>query len=309
MKIIRNFHQVNSEIENSVLTMGNFDGVHLGHQKMLEQVRNIAAKNRTKSALLTFEPHPAKILNTSKPWEMRIFTLSQKLHFLKDNNLVDIVFIINFTKDIANLPAEDFAKQILINCLKIRHLAIGYDFAFGKNKSGDANFLEKLSQIYGFGFSKISAQKNSEENIYSSTNIRKSILSGDVKSAGQMLGRAYEVSGIVINGQKKGREIGFPTANIVPKYGIIKPKYGVYKAMVKLSGERYPAIVNFGIKPTLVNDQPLFEAHIFNFNQDIYGKKITIELLDFIRDEQKFASLEALKEQIKKDCASLMITN
>jgi len=303
MKIIRNFNHINPELKNSVLTLGNFDGLHLGHQKMLEKVRNIASANNAKSALLTFEPHPAKIL-ADKNWDMRIFNPAQKLNFLRTENLVDIVFVLNFTKEIANLNAEDFVKKILIDCLKIKHLAIGYDFVFGKNKSGNADLLEKLSTIYNFSFTKIDAVKDEAKNIYSSTNIRKLILSGDVKAAGERLGKNYQIQGIVVSGNKKGREIGFPTANIIPKSGIIKPKYGVYKALVKLSAEekKYPAIVNFGIRPTIDGSKPLFEAHIFDFNRDIYGKKIIIEFLDFIREEKKFSSLEELKKQIEKDC-------
>jgi riboflavin kinase/FMN adenylyltransferase len=301
MQIIRNFHNINKENLHSFITLGNFDGVHLGHQNILRNLKTISAGEKT--ALLTFEPHPIKIINRQAPNDIRISSLSQKLRFIKENNLVDIIFLANFNFELANLEAKDFVKKILIDRLKIKHIAIGYDFVFGKNKGGNANLLEELAKIHGFGFTRFDAIKNQTQNIYSSTAIRKSLIEGDVKAASQMLGRPYNVAGIVVKGEQKARQIGFPTANILPKFNLLKPKFGVYQANVKLENINYPAIVNFGVKPTFQGVKPLFEAHIFNFNKEIYGKKIIIELLDFIRAEKKFSGIEELKTQIQQDCA------
>jgi riboflavin kinase/FMN adenylyltransferase len=301
MEIIRNFNNINQAFTHSVLTLGNFDGIHLGHQNILKTLRQLS--QGAKTALLTFEPHPIKIINSSQPIDIRIISLAQKLRFLKTNNLVDIVFLANFTRQLADLEAEIFVQELLVQRLKIKHLVIGYDFVFGKNRRGDADLLEKLAGFYGFGFTKIGASKNLQDIIYSSTAIRKALIAGNVKTANSMLGRPYAIQGIVISGQRLARNLGFPTANILPKFNLLKPRFGVYKAQVLLNQQRLPAIVNFGIKPTFLGQEPLFEAHIFNFSEQIYGQKITIELLDFIRPEQKFAGIEELRLQIKKDCA------
>ncbi len=301
MQIIKNFQNINQNLQNSVLTIGNFDGIHLGHQEILNNAKRIAASENLKSALLTFEPHPLKIIKPDHVFDQRLFSLSQKLSFLKNNNLVDAVFLANFNHDLANLSAEDFVKKILVDQLKIKHLIIGYDFIFGKNRKGDAHLLQQLAGVYNFSFHQIAAKSNSETDVYSSTKIRNLILAGNIKAANQMLGRNYEICGTVIKGKELARTLGFPTANFLPRKDLIKPKFGVYKTKVLIDKKEYPAILNFGIKPTFNGTEPLFEVHIFDFNQEIYGKKITLELLDFIREEKKFNGIEELKEQIKKD--------
>ena len=299
MQIIRNFQNINKELTGTILTLGNFDGIHLGHQAILNDIRTIAKNYNTKSALLTFEPHPIKIIKPEKAQDIRLQSLEGKLRFLKKNNLVDAVFLVGFNRRLADLKAEYFVKNLLVDKLNIKHLAIGYDFAFGKNREGNIELLEKLSKNYGFGITKIEAKNDLSNQIYSSSKVRELIKSGQIKLANSMLGRPYEISGIVVAGQKIARNLGFPTANLIPKANLIKPKYGVYKAFVN---NQYKAIVNFGVKPTFENNKPLFEAHIFEFNQDIYGKKINVELLDFIREEKKFSSIEELRNQIKIDC-------
>lgn len=308
MKLIKNFHNITKDEQNTVLTIGNFDGIHLGHQEILNNARRVAHENNAKensenlkSALLTFEPHPLKIIKPEKICDQRLFSLSQKLSFLSTNNLVDIVFLAGFDKQMADLSAEDFVKKILVEKLKIKHLVIGYDFTFGKNRQGDATLLQKLGKTYNFSFHQIAAKNNSDAEIFSSSKIRKFISAGDIKSANSMLGRPYEINGIVIQGKNLARSIGFPTANFLPRLDLIKPKFGVYKVLAKVDNKEYKAVLNFGIKPTFDGNIPLYEVHIFDYNQDIYGKKITVKLLNFIRSEQKFNGIEELKEQIRKD--------
>jgi riboflavin kinase/FMN adenylyltransferase len=301
MQIIKNFYNINRNFQNTVLTIGNFDGIHLGHQEILNNAKRIASSENLKSALLTFEPHPLKIIKPNQIFDQKLCSLSNKLSFLKTENLVDIVFVNGFNTKLANLSAEDFVEKILVKNLKIKHLIIGYDFIFGKNRSGDANLLQQLAGVYNFSFHQIAAKSNFDNQIYSSTKIRHLIQSGDIKAANQMLGRNYQVNGVIIRGKQLARTLGFATANFLPKKDLIKPKFGVYKAILLIEGKEHPAILNFGIKPTFSGVQPLFEVHIFNFNKEIYGKKIGVELLEFIREEKKFNSIEELKQQIEKD--------
>ncbi|MFT6332370.1 MAG: riboflavin kinase/FMN adenylyltransferase [Lentimonas sp.] len=301
MQLIRNFGNIKQEQKGSVLTIGNFDGVHLGHQEILSNVRKIAGGENIKSALLTFEPHPLKIIKPDKIFNQRLISLAQKLSFLRSNKQVDMVFLASFNQKLANLSAEGFVEEILVNKLNIKHLIVGYDFIFGKDRRGDASLLQKLAGIYNFSFHQIAAKNNSESETYSSTKIRNLIKMGNIKVANQMLGRSYEVAGIIIPGKKLARTLGFPTANFLPKPGLIKLKFGVYKITAKIGDKEYSGILNFGIKPTFESKSPIFEAHIFKFNQEIYGRKITVKLQDFIREERKFDSIEDLKEQIKQD--------
>jgi riboflavin kinase/FMN adenylyltransferase len=305
MQIIRNFQNINHNLQNTVLTIGNFDGIHLGHQEVLKFSQHIADKQNLKSALLTFEPHPLKIIRPNIFFDQKLYCLSQKLFLLKNQSLIDIAFVTGFNHQMANLSAQSFVETILVKKLKIKHLIVGYDFIFGKNRLGNASLLQKLAKIHNFCFHQISAKSNNSQQIYSSTKIRNLIKCGDITLANQMLGKNYQVSGIVIKGKQIARNLGFATANFLPKLDLIKPKFGVYKASVWIENKQHFAIMNFGIKPTFVGQIAVFEVHIFNFNQEIYGKKITVELLDFIREEIKFNSIEELKKQIKKDIDSV----
>ncbi|MFT6106679.1 MAG: riboflavin kinase/FMN adenylyltransferase [Rickettsiales bacterium] len=306
MQIIQNFHNIDPKLQNSVLTIGNFDGIHLGHQEILNNAKIIASSENIKSALLTFDPHPLKIIRPEKKFNRGLFSLSQKLDFLKEKDLVDAVFISQFDEKLANLSAEDFVREILVEKLKIKHLIIGYDFIFGKNRVGDANLLQKLAGIYNFSFHQIAAKRNHNDQVLSSTKIRNFIESGDLKSANKMLGRNYQICGTIIRGKQLARTIGFPTANFLPQKDLIKPKFGVYKAKVFVDKKDYSAILNFGIKPTFNGSEPLFEVHIFDFNQEIYDKEIVVELIDFIREEKKFSGIEELKTQIQKDVKEVL---
>lgn len=305
MDVIRSLNNVKKDLQNCSLIIGNFDGLHLGHQKILEFNREIAQKDAkkdsVKTALLTFSPHPKYFFNPKFKENSQIYSTSQKLEKLAESKLIDTVFLAHFNQDLANFEATEFVEKILVNQLKIRNLVIGYDFCFGKNRLGNCDLLEKLAPKYGYKLFKIAAQKDETAEIYSSTNIRNLLKAGNISKANSILGHNYEIKGTVINGRKLGREIGFRTANILPKTFIIKPKFGVYKSLTKIDGKSYNSITNFGVKPTLAGNLELFETHIFDFNQDIYGRIIKIELLDFIRPELKFGNIDELKAQIKKD--------
>ncbi len=305
MQIIRNLNQAN--IPPLVLTIGNFDGVHLGHLEIINKVKKIAKEKNIASAILTFEPHPISFFKSDRPKDFRINSLAQKLKIFQDLD-IDFVITLPFNQDLANVTAHNFIEEILAKSLNTKHLVVGYDFIFGKNRQGNFEFLEKEAP---FELSRISAKVSileKSEQICSSSLIRKLINSGEVFEARKFLTRNFSIQGIVTNGRKLANQLGFPTVNLTIKPHIIKPKFGVYKTQITIPSldKTFPSITNFGIKPTIeAGLAPLYETHILNFNQDIYEKKVSVEFIDFIRDEKKFASIEELKEQIRLDVDSI----
>lgn len=300
MRIIRHPNQTfNSDL---ALTIGNFDGVHLGHKKIISEVKNIAAKKNIASGILTFEPHPVSFFKGNLASDFRLTTLAQKLRIFAAEK-IDYAILLPFDQKMADLKAQDFVEELLVKALNVKHLSVGYDFIFGKNREGNFEILKKLAQQFNFDLSEISAQSKSGQ-ILSSSLIRKLISEGNIVEANQFLGRNFLVSGIVNEGRKLANQLGFPTANLATKPQMIKPKFGVYKTLTFIPSlnKKLSSITNFGVKPTIVgSNAALFETHILNFNQNIYGEKIEVEFLEFVREEKKFASLEELKAQIKKD--------
>ena len=306
MQIIRNLNQIKTALPPLVLTIGNFDGVHLGHLAIISEIKKIAKEKNLASAILTFEPHPISFFRPNQPNDFRISSLAQKLKIFQKNQ-IDYVIILPFDQNLSEVSAEDFVKNILVKSLSLKHLIIGYDFIFGKNRQGDFKLLEKESKVLDFALSEISAIKNGEENCSSSL-IRKLISEGKIIDANLCLEKNFAICGLVNEGRKLASQLGFPTANLAVKPHIIKPKFGVYKSTTFIPhlNQKLSSITNFGVKPTIAGGLlPLFETHIPNFSKNIYGKKIYVELLDFIREEKKFASLEELKAQIARDVAQL----
>lgn len=306
MQIIRNLNKIKNALPQLVLTIGNFDGMHLGHMAIINEIKKIAKEKNISSAILTFEPHPVTLFRSDRPKDFRINGLAQKLKTFKEQQ-IDYIIILPFNQNLANLEAYDFIQKILVKSLNVKSLVIGYDFIFGKNREGNFSLLEKESKNFDsarrFDLMEISALKKSQE-IYSSSFIRKLLKEGKVVESNQFLGRNFTITGIVNEGRKLARQLGFPTANLIAKPHIIKPKFGVYKTLTFIPhlNQKFPSITNFGIKPTVQDGEiPLYETHIPNFSQDLYGKKIEIEFLDFVREERKFASLEDLKRQIADD--------
>jgi len=308
MQLIRHLSQIlkqnTSKTQGSVLTIGNFDGIHLGHEKILNEVLKIADEKNLQSVILTFEPHPTSFFKADKSKDFRLTTLSQKLKIFREKKIAQAV-IMPFNSNFANFSAENFINNILINSLNVKYLIIGYDFTFGKNREGNLQLLEQFAKKHEFNIIKLEAYKNNGE-IYSSSLIRNFIKDGKIKEANHALGRNFSLEGIVNCGKKLGRTIGFPTMNIKPKSTAIKPKFGVYKINAIIDKKTYKGIMNFGLRPTIINTlQPIYEIHLFDFNQEIYGQKIRFELLDFIREEKKFQSLDALKQQIIIDITNV----
>ncbi len=307
MILIRNLNQINQQLPKLSLTIGNFDGVHLAHQKIIEKTQEIAQKNNLSSALLSFEPHPISFLNKNKNdfnHDFRITNLANKINLLKKYSL-DYIIILPFNNNLSSIKANNFVKDILINKFNVKSLIIGYDFTFGKGREGSFKTLES----YNFDLHEINPirilDKKHHEITISSSLARQYLKSGEIKSLNQILGHNFAIDGIVVEGKKIAGELGYKTANINHKINLIKPKFGVYKTRTFIDEENkfYDSITNFGIKPTFDNSgsKPIFETHLLDFSKNLYHKKIRVEFLDFIRDEKKFSSIEELKNQIKFD--------
>jgi len=306
MKIINLNDDIPPEALGTCLAIGSFDGIHKGHMQIIEQVKARARELGKKSAILTFEPHPISFFRPDIK-NYRITDQKMRQQLLADNG-VDFMFIADFDEDFSKITALDFVKNWLVGKLKVSEVFTGEDFIFGHERTGNARMLDDLSLKLGFRYNKIAKITDKNNERFSSTGIRKMILNERVDQVEPALGRNYRIRGTVIKGAEMGRKIGFRTANIDLGEFII-PKFGVYECRAHIDGETYNAIANIGIKPSIYEanktNRPLLEVHIFNFDRDIYGKEIAVELLRFIREERKFSSVEELKKQIEKDVETI----
>jgi len=311
MRIFKGFENITS-IPNAVLTIGTFDGVHIGHQKILQQLNEEATKIGGESVLFTFYPHPRMVLFPENHGLKLLQTQDEKRDKLKRFGLQNII-VQPFTLDFSNLTATEFIHLFLIEKLKVKKLVIGHDHQFGKNREGTLEFLKSMAVLYDFEVIEIPAQEIDEVNI-SSTRIRKAIEEGTIGIANRYLGETFQLNGRVVKGKQLGRTIGFPTANILIDDTIkIIPKNGVYSVAIKnLKGHNYKGMINIGIRPTIGESlKQTIEVNIFDFNDDIYDCNISIELISRIREEQKFESVEQLQAQLKEDeknCRSYFTT-
>lgn len=285
--------------ENTVVTIGTFDGVHIGHQKIIEQVVETAKKLGTKSVLLTFFPHPRMVLQQNASIEL-INTIDERAELLSKTGL-DYLIIHPFSIEFSRLTALDFVRKILVNQLNTSKLIIGYDHHFGKNREGNLEQLTEYSHLYNFEIEEIPAQDINDVSV-SSTKIRKALSDKNIKTANKYLGYHFMLNGTVVNGKQLGGKIGFPTANISIKedYKLI-PKMGVYVVKSKIDNNTIFGMMNIGFRPTLEGKHQTIEVHFFNFEKDLYNQNLTIEILYFLRDEEKFDSVEKLILQLKED--------
>lgn len=277
-----------------------FDGVHLGHLSIIRQLNEIAEKEHLESAILSFWPHPRKFLNPDDDVKM-LNTLEEKLELL-DKSGIQNIFLKTFDEEFRNLSGADFCEKILVEKLNVKHIIIGYDHTFGKNKSGDFNLLKALSGDLGFKVDQLEAVKSNQLNI-SSTKIRQALSEGKIKEANQMLGYHYPLTGKVIHGKKLGRTIGYPTANIEVPVNKLLPKNGAYIVEVFVDQQFYKGMLSIGTNPTIddKNQSLHTEVYILDFDQDIYGKEITVKFRDFLHDEIQFEGLEKLKARLDED--------
>jgi riboflavin kinase/FMN adenylyltransferase len=282
-----------------VVTIGTFDGVHIGHRKILERIIHSAQELDCNSIVLTFFPHPRMVLQAGSDVKL-LNTMEEKIALLEAIG-IDNLIIHPFDKEFSRLTAEEFVKEILVDKLHIQKIIIGYDHRFGRNRTADINDLIHYGTAYGFEVEQISAQEIND-NAVSSTKIRNAILEGNSALAKEYLGYNYFFSGTVVKGKQLGRTIGFPTANIhiEEDYKLI-PKNGVYVVKGTCNEEILFGMMNIGTRPTVEGKSQTIEVHFFDFDKDIYNQHITIEIQEFIRDEHKFESLDELKNQIQKD--------
>ena len=302
MKVFHNIIEARN-IPNAVVTIGTFDGVHLGHQAIFNKMKNLAQSVGGQTVVVTFSPHPRQVLNIDSSNLRFITTPEEKLHKFEDYG-IDNVVIINFTKEFSRTPSETFIKDYIIDHLKPAYIVVGYDHHFGKNRMGDFDLLSDLKRKYGFKVERVAAQ-DIEHIAISSTKIRNALSQGNVKSANRLLGYPYSVTATVVRGNEIGRTIGFPTANLeLPKEYMLFGRGGVFACLVDYNGVTYKAMANIGHRPTIgdrAEGDMLIEVNLFDFDGDLYGKPITVRFIDRIRDEVKFEGLQALKEQLERD--------
>ena len=285
------------DLTYSVVSSGTFDGVHRGHQKILQRLVEVAQQNNGQSVVITFSPHPRVFFGENV---FLINSLEEKIKLLAQTG-IDYLLVLPFNEILANLEAEEFVEKLYIEAIQTKKLVIGYDHHFGKNRRGNFKFLQENIEKYPFEIEEISAQ-DIEEVTISSTKIRKALLEGDIHTANLYLGYHYTFSGKVVQGDQIGRTIGYPTANLrlIDENKII-PADGIYAVKVRLQEEEFGAMLYIGNRPSLDNNEKRIEVNIFNFDRDIYGEILEIEFLDFIRSDAKLEGLDALKQRLAQD--------
>ncbi len=299
MKVYTNIKDF-KDVKNPVVTTGTFDGVHLGHQKIISRLKEVAFKNNGETVLLTFYPHPRMVLYPEDN-ELKLLNSQQEKIELLEKYGVDHLIIYPFSKEFSRLTSVEFVRNILINQIKTKHLIIGYNHHFGRNREGSFEHLKEYESLYGFDVEEISA-RDIESIEISSTKIRNALQIGDVKTATSFLGHFYSLSGKINEGKKLGRTIGYPTANIIvkDKYKLI-PADGVYAVKIRHNEKTYCGMLSIGNNPTVGGKKRSIEVNIFDFDKNIYDEEVSIYFIDRLRNEVKFDNLEGLKEQLAKD--------
>ena len=299
MQIYTDLSDIKEPFDKPFVTIGNFDGVHLGHQMLFNEVVNKAYRHQGTSVAITFAPHPLKVVRPEIGLKM-ISTCDQKRELISLAD-IDVLIIIPFTKVFANMTANDFVDNILIKTIGVKELVVGYDYAFGKGRQGDIPFLKEQGRLQGFKVSVVEAY-HVEDMLASSTKVRELVKEGRMRDVKKLLGRPYQIRGEVKMGKKRGGPLlGFPTANLHITTDDLCPKLGVYVTQVVYGGKCYGGVLNIGYNPTFGGEKISAETHIFDFNQDIYGQPIKINLLRYLRGEKKFSGPEELTAQINRD--------
>lgn len=308
------FDKNDAKLKNSCVTIGTFDGLHIGHQNILNVLKNIAKEKNLKSTVVSFHPHPRRVVKES--YNIKILTtFEEKKEILKSLG-IDNFYLIDFTPEFSQQSSEDFVKNYIVDRFDAKHVVVGHDHKFGKDRNGDASSLSKLGEEFGFGVTSVDAVRLGNE-IISSSKIRNALGSGDIGKANEFLGRSYCMQGEVVVGAKRGRILGFPTANLnVGSSSKLIPQSGVYAVGCEMNGEELKGVMNIGYRPTFDDVTELVpEVHLFNFNSTIYGEVLKVNFIQRIRAEKKFGSKEELIKQIeldKKEAAKVLavdITN
>lgn len=299
MIIIRHLDDIQGKLANAVVTIGNFDGVHLGHREIFRRVRKAAADLGGPSVVITFVPHPLKLLPSRK--RLRLITTYEEKERLIEASGIDYLITIPFDEEFAAITAPDFVGRILVGMIGMKKLIIGYDYAFGRNREGNVVLLRKLGKELGFGV-EVLAPIGDGEKVYSSTAVRETIGEGDVKGVVSLLGRHFSLDGTVVHGHHRGKGLGFPTANLATENELI-PKSGVYAVKVRIDDAICDGACNIGSNPTFGDESTAIEVFIFDFEGDLYGRRLRLYFMERIRDERKFSGAEALQQAIQSDVA------
>lgn len=310
MLIIQNTEHFRIE-SPTIVTIGTFDGVHLGHQKILDRLKELKHSTGLKTVVLTFDPHPRKVLFPEQK-DLKLLTLVDEKLELLERYGVDVTVVYPFTRKFSELDASHYIEEILVKQLNTKHLIIGYDHKFGRNRSGNIEVLRKFAPDFQFSIEEISAF-DLDQIAISSSKIRKSLEEGDLEKASEFLGHHFFLNAKVVKGKQLGRTLGFATANLKPEAEEkIIPRMGVYFVGVETEGKNYFGMLNIGLNPTTASDERIkIEVHIFDFNADIYSKTVKLKFLKRLRDEKKFANLTELKAELQRDknaCLQLIET-
>ncbi|MDY6850678.1 MAG: bifunctional riboflavin kinase/FAD synthetase [Thermodesulfobacteriota bacterium] len=300
MPVIRAIDDLNQQYPHPVLTIGNFDGVHLGHRALFNMVKEWAAKAGGTSMVLTFEPHPIRVLTEQKGPPL-ITMYNQKMELIEALG-IDVVICLDFTIEFAKMEPEDFVRDLLVQRIGVKEIVIGYDYRFGRKGRGNRDLLIAMGKELGFSVHTLGPEPGPDGGIISSTRIRELVMAGDVEKAPSLLGRKYRIAGRVVRGRDRGgRLLGFPTANLRLVDELI-PKMGVYAVRVVLDDQTYDGVANIGHNPTFGDVALSVEVHCFDMEADLYGRTIKVDFIKRIRDEKKFSGPEELASQITADC-------
>ncbi len=299
MKIFHEFSEIERN-ENTFLTIGSFDGIHLGHREIVNRIIEKTSQHDGRSFLITFDPHPKRVL--SKNYDVKVLTTLREKSFLLESLGIQNLLVIKFTKDFSLITAEDFITNYVIKSIGLKEIVVGHDHHFGKGRGGDETTLRRLGKEYNFEVSTVGAYKLNDK-IISSSEIRQSLINGDVKLTASFLGRHYGFSGTVVKGDKRGRELGFPTANIrLDDEHKLLPALGVYAVEFIVENNKFSGLLSVGKRPTFYEDGVVIpEVFIYDFDKDIYGKFVTVNIIEMIRGEIKYNSASDLIEQMNKD--------
>lgn len=280
--------------------IGNFDGIHLGHKKIIDAVKQCSRENSIRSCVITFDPHPQKVLGRKEV--SLIFPLSRRFEMLESTG-IDAVVCLNFTHELSEVSAENFVKDILLDRLRIKNIVVGPGFSFGHKRQGNVDLLRSMGETHGFN-TVVAEAARVNDRVVSSSAIRSLVRDGEISEANRFFGYDYYIEGIVVEGERRGRKLGFPTVNLDTEWEIL-PKPGVYATYVKLPDGFHESITNIGVRPTFEESKLTVETHIFDFNEDLYGKKFRVNFVERLRDEKRFESVDKLVEQINHDIAAV----
>ncbi len=280
--------------------IGNFDGIHLGHKKIINAVKQCSRENSTHSCIITFDPHPQKVLGRKEI--PLIFPLRQRFKILESTG-IDLVICFNFNSELSRVSAEDFVKNILLDRLKIKNVVVGPGFSFGHKRKGNVDLLRSMGKTHGFN-TLVAEAVRVDDRVVSSSAIRDLIKAGEIREANRFFGYDYYIEGIVVKGEKRGRKLGFPTINLDAEWEIL-PQPGVYATYVRLSDGFHESITNIGVRPTFEENKLTVETHIFDFDENLYGKEIRVNFVERLRDEKRFENVDKLVEQINYDISAV----